>query len=139
MLDEFMAMMEKKYFRNSALLGVFTDIPSGWRLMNGSKRMGLFQPGERLKCPVTGSLDDLTDLQNKWNVNWRDSGIRVLISPMVTYLNDGVSCDLVSTGFDLVVEIRYLRAAHNEISTRFQAVPRHKSVPESTKVRSVDW
>jgi hypothetical protein len=53
MLDEFMAMMEKKYFRNSALLGVFTDIPSGWRLMNGSKRMGLFQPGERLKCPVT--------------------------------------------------------------------------------------
>jgi hypothetical protein len=57
---------------------------------------------------------------------------------MVTYLNDGVYCDLVSTGFDLAIEIRYLRAAHDEIYARFQAVPRHKSVPESTKVRSMD-
>jgi hypothetical protein len=42
MLDEFMAMMEKKYSWNNAFLGVFTDLTPGWRLMNASKSVALF-------------------------------------------------------------------------------------------------
>jgi hypothetical protein len=45
MLDEFMAMVEKKYLRNGALLWVCTNITSGWKLMNASERIGSFHSG----------------------------------------------------------------------------------------------